>query len=578
MIMAEAKFGAMATVRRFWPTLRPQRKRVALAVIASLMASGLAVLAPMPVKIIIDDVLQGKALAIPFRIPVISSTHLVIALAAAAALLAALAALFSAWEKMISARAREKMALDLRMACLDRLLLLTPLCRGDDRSGELSLRLIDDVQQVARLFTKTAPVILRHALTLVMTLIALAWINPVLGAGALAIALTLSLFVKLAAAPLTVTARAKRKQEGRIAGAAQEIIRQLSFIQSTGADDEIRRGFETTNRDGLRAGVEETRAAVRLERIMQIANGLAVALIVGGGGVLALRGAVSAGDLAISVIYFNQMLRPVEKINELASAVVSATSRAQRLAELLDRDERLDRSGTHITLRARGQITLNAPHFAYANGREFAFDAINIPARSLVLIKGPSGAGKSTLLALLTRLFDPATGSIALDGIAFQNWDLTSLRAQFSVAPQAPPLLSGTVRSWLRLGNANTNEAALWNALKAVALAEMILARGGLDAPLGEGGMGFSGGEQARLSLARALMGDRPVLLLDEPFANVDQASADVMLSALRREKGCKTIIIVSHQPLPEGLADLLLLMNEGRLSIADQSPRRASA
>jgi ABC-type multidrug transport system fused ATPase/permease subunit len=547
-----------------------------MALFASLMASGLSVLAPMPVKIIIDDVLEGKRPHLP--LPDMTSFDLVIALASAAAFIAILAALFSASEKMISARVREKMTLDVRLACLDRLLLLTPLCRGDDRSGELGLRLIDDAQQVTRLFTKTAPVILRHILTLVLTVAALTFISPVLGAGALAIALLLSAFISIAARPLAETARAKRAQEGRVAGAAQEIIRLLSFIQASGIGGEIRSQFVSTNQNSLKAGVAETRAAVRLERVMQIVNGVAVALIVGGGGVLALTGKVSAGDLAIAVIYLNQMLRPVEKINELAAAVTGATSRAQRLAELLDRDEHLDRSGDYRTLRAQGRITLDVPEFSYGNGKRFAFDRIEIPARSFVLIEGPSGAGKSTCLSLLTRLFDPAMGQIALDGHAYRDWDFASLRAQFSIAPQAPPLLAGSVRSWLMLGNSGAREAILWDMVKSLSLAETILARGGLDAPLGEGGTGFSGGEQARLSLARALISDRPILLLDEPFANVDPVSADVMLAALRREKGRKTILIVSHQPLPKGFADLNLIMRDGKLSALDTSARRESA
>ncbi len=574
--MADQHFGIKATVRRFWPFLKPQRKSVVMAMLASLLASGLSVLTPMPVKIIIDDVLEGKHPHLP--LPELASFDLVIILAASAALLAALAALFSASEKMISARAREKMTLDVRLACLDRLLLLTPLCRGDDRSGELGLRLIDDAQQVSRLFTKTAPVILRHIMTLILTVAALAFINPVLGAGALAIAVILSAFIRFAARPLAETARAKRMQEGRVAGTAQEIIRLLSFIQASGTDAEIRQQFITTNQNSLKAGVAETRAAVRLERVMQIANGLAVALIVGGGGLLALKGRVSAGDLAIAVIYLNQMLRPVEKINELAAAITGATTRAQRLAELLDRDEHLERVGEYAVSRAKGRITLGGPSFTYANGKAFVFDAIDIAARSFVLIEGPSGSGKSTLLSLLTRLFDPASGQIALDGHSYADWDLTALRAQFSIAPQAPPLLAGTVRSWLMLGNSGTSEATLWNMLTSMSLAETVFARGGLDTPLGEGGTGFSGGEQARLSLARALIADRPVLLLDEPFANVDPVSADVMLSALRREKGRKTILIVSHQLLPNGFADLRLTMQDGRLSAVNDPSQRASA
>lgn len=565
-----------ATAKRFWPVLRPQRAKLWLAFVASLLASGLSVLSPMPVKIIIDDVLTGHQPSL--TLPPMTATELVLLLASAAALFAALSALFSATEKMISVRVRERMTLDLRLICLDRLLLLTPLCRGDDRNGELALRLIDDVQQVARLFTKTAPVILRHGLTLLFALGALYWISPLLGGAATIVAVVLGAMVRFAAKPLRTTAKAKRVQEGRIAAQTQEILGALSFIQASGADDDIRARFSNTNRQSLGAGVAETRAAVRLERTMQIANGFAVALIVGGGGWLALGGFVSAGDLAIAIIYLNQMLRPIEKINELVSAVTSATSRAARLSELLDRYERIDRSGNHSVTRADGAICLAAPAFSYASGRAFRFDMIDIPARCFVSIEGPSGAGKSTLLALLTRLFDPSSGAIMLDGTSYMDWDLTNLRSQFAISPQSPPLMSGAVGEWMRLGGVMADDAQLWQALRSVSLAEMLKVRGGLAAGIGEAGAGLSGGEQARIALARALAADRPILLLDEPFANVDPVSAKVMLNALSREKGLRTIIIVTHQPLPAGFADMRLVMTDGRLSMVGSQAAQRSA
>jgi ATP-binding cassette, subfamily B, bacterial len=574
--MPDRRATIAATAKRFWPVLRPQRGKLWLAFAASLLASGLSVLSPMPVKIIIDDVLIGRQPNL--ALPPMSPTDLILLLASAAALFAALSALFSATEKMISARVRERMTLDLRLICLDRLLLLTPLCRDDDRNGELALRLIDDVQQVARLFTKTAPVILRHMLTLLFALGALFWISPLLGAAASVIAAVLGAMVRFAAKPLRITAKAKRIQEGRIAGQTQEILGALSFIQASGADDDIRTRFANTNRQSLGAGVAETRAAVRLERMMQVANGFAVALIVGGGGWLALGGYVSAGDLAIAIIYLNQMLRPIEKINELVSAVTSATSRAVRLSELLDRDERIDRSGTHSVSRADGVIRLAAPMFSYVGGRTFQFDVIDIPARAFVSIEGPSGAGKSTLLALLARLFDPSSGAIMLDGTAYPEWDLANLRCQFAISPQSPPLMSGTVRDWMRLGGVTADDAQLWQALRSVSLAEMLRSRGGLDAPIGEAGAGLSGGEQARVALARALIADRPILLLDEPFANVDPVSAKVMLNALAREKGQRTIIIVTHQALPSGFADLRLMMADGKLSVIGIHSEQRSA
>lgn len=573
--MAEKAFTLLATCKRFLPFLGPQKKRLALILLTSILASAFAVAAPVPIKLVIDKVLAGH---IPSAfLAQLTPIGQIAALAGASALFAALAALLSAVEKTISARAREVLTREIRLACLDRFLALTPLCTTADRQGELGLRLIDDGQQVARLFTKTGPLLLRYVLIFLMALGALAWVNPWFGLLAFGIAIFLSVMVRIAARPLAQAARTKRREEGRVASSAQEILRLLPFIQASGGEAQIRDGFDATSQSALATGVQETVAAVRLERIMQIANGIAVALVVGCGGYLALKGAVTAGDLAIAIIYLNQMLKPLEKINELASAITGATSRAGRLAELLDRPDPMDRSGTYVVERARGDIGLHDVAFAYPGGRPLEIGTLSLPAGSVAALSGPSGAGKSTFIALLTRLFDPETGALSLDGVRYPEWQVEALRAQFALAPQSPPLLAGSVREWLSLGNGTPSDEACEEALAAVALDRMIRLRGGLDTDIREGGAGFSGGEQARLSLARALLADRPVLLLDEPLANVDQASAKIILAALTREKGKRTIIIISHQPIPATLVDTQLTINGGALSIQKSLPRVAT-
>lgn len=554
------------TIRRFGPLLRSQARRIGLIVLASLAASALAVLAPVPIKLVIDGVLGG---ATPAPLARLTPEPLVVVLALSAAVLAALAAIFSAFEKRLSARAREELTRQLRLACLDRFMRLTPVCVGGDRQGELALRLIDDSQQVARLFTKTGPVIARHALVFILALAAMAWVSVWLALLALVICAVLAALVRLSAAPLGAAARAKRKQEGRVAASAQEMLRLIAFIQSSGSEQIMCDRFDTTNRAALAQGVRETVAAVRLEQAMQIANGLALALIVGAGGWLALRGTISAGDLAIAVLYLGQMLKPLEKINELASAITGATSRAGRLAELLDRPDLLDRSGQHQVQADPVALEWRGASFAWPGGRRIGFGNLKVAPGKLVALSGPSGAGKSTLLALLTRLVDPGEGELLLDGIAYREWDIDALRSHFAIAPQSPPLMAGTVRDWLALGDPAAGDAQYYHALAAVSLQAAVREKGGLDAPLGEAGAGFSGGEQARLSLARALLAKRPVLLLDEPLANVDARSAAIILRALEREKGHRTIIIISHQPLPAGLADMAI-----DLTPALQSPR----
>ncbi len=249
--MSDSPYTLVRTIRRFGPMLRPQLRRIAGIALASLFASGFAVLGPVPIKLIIDGVLAGQP---PHWLPIPDAQIAVLALAGAAAIIAVLAAIFSALEKRISARAREQLTRAIRLACLDRFLLLTPLCAGQDRQGELALRLIDDSQHVARLFTKTGPVIVRYLLVFVLTLAAMAWVSPWLGLLALGIATVLSAMMRLAARPLGQTARQKRKQEGRVAASAQEILRLLSFLQSSGSEAHVRGRFDALNVESAEGG------------------------------------------------------------------------------------------------------------------------------------------------------------------------------------------------------------------------------------------------------------------------------------------------------------------------------------
>jgi ATP-binding cassette subfamily B protein len=568
--------------RRFWPLIRQHRAAIIWSFTASALSSLAAVATPLPLKAIIDGVLQHhrhhhESTIVATMVTQLTPAGAVVALAAVSALLAGTGATLSAIEKIVSARIRERLALTMRLVCLDRILLLTPLCRGGDRSGELGLRLVDDVAQTARLFAKTVPVIGRYLFTTIFTLIAMAWIDPILGGIGLAVTLLLAVMMRRAARPLMVTARAKRKVEGKVAGFAQEVLAGLPFIQAAAGESSVRDEFSGVNRRSLAAGVEETRSAVKLEQQMQIANGIAVALLVGGGGLLALSGRLSIGDLTLTILYLTQLLKPVEKINEVASAVSGGQTRAQRLIELLDRPVRLNDTGRHEPATSQGRIVIEDVSFAYPTDggpQQFVFGDLVVEPGSFIVIEGPSGAGKSTLLALLSRLFDPDGGRLLLDGVPYTEWTVSALRRQFAVSPQVPALFAGTVREAMQFGCDPVEDSSIWKALESVALAATFRGREELDTRLNEAGGNLSGGQRARLSLARALLANRPILLLDEPFANIDPRSRDVIAQALEAEKGRRTIILVSHHALPSGLAERHLIIEDGRLS--EPAQRRA--
>lgn len=560
-------------VRRFGPYWLKYPWRIAFAYSAGLTAAAFTLAAPLPLKVIIDNVLLGANSGFS-PLDALSREMQIGALALAAALIAVAAASASAAEKIASARLRELMTRDLRAASLDHILGLSVLQRHTDRSGELVLRLIDDTGHIARLFCKTFPTIFRYAITVLLTLAAMWWLSGALGALGLVIGLALVWQMRRAAPKLQEASRAKRKLEGGIAGFAQEVLRGLGFVQSVSGEDEVRSRFVDVNAESTAAGVNETRTQVALERSMQNASGVAVAVLVGLGALLVLRGQLSLGALTVCLAYLNQLLKPVEKINELAGAVTGALARADRLSDLLERPTGLAvNPDAAAPARVRGELMLRACSFAHRSpgaGVQTALWDAEIVVRDgeCVVIEGPSGAGKSTLLGLILRLYDPENGELSLSGRAYRDWPVHELRRQFAVMRQETHLFAGTIRDALQFGLGARSDADLLRVLSRVALGDLVAdAPAGLDTPLGEDAGNLSGGQRARLALARALLAQRPVLLLDEPFANIDPESRAVLIDALGEERGVRTMLIVTHQSLPPGFADRTLRLEAGRLT-----------
>lgn len=314
---------------------------------------------------------------------------------------------------------------------------------------------------------------------------------------------------------------------------------------------------------------------------MEFGKGLAIALVVGGGGLLVLRGELTLGSLTVCVAYISQLLRPVAKMNELASSVARAFTRGEQLLSLLDQQPAVADHPEAVQIEgARGALELRAVSFTYpASAAEIPRPVLHdislrLEPGTLTVLVGPSGVGKSTLISLLLRLFDPDSGEILLDGVPYSGIQLRSLRNQFAVMLQSTHLFAGTLRDALQPVDRAASDAELWTALSHVAMEGFARTLpGGLDAPLSEDGVNLSGGQRARLSLARALLMDRPILLLDEPLANVDTESQAIIIAALDVIRVGRTCLAVTHQPILAQRADVVLQLKDHRISTIPAVP-----
>ena len=568
-------------LRAFREELSRERGPIALSYALSIVTILGWIATPWPLKIIIDDVLGGRALPVWLRPAgdALGPRGLVVALAGAFLAATAVAAMAAALERRVTARVRERLGIAIRDRVMGHLQTLPPTLRRGHRSGELVFRLVNDVDTLVRLFTKTTPLLVRYGATALFTCAGMLWISPSLGAITAALVPALWVVVRRYGPRLAAASRDKRAREGEVAAFAQEVVRGLPVLQALGADRPARLRFGRINAESLRAGVRESRLTAGMEQGLEIARGVAISLVIGGGGLFVLGGKLTVGALTVLAAYVTQLLKPIDKVNDLAEATSRGLAAGGRLMALLDQEPLVRDAPDAADLpRCRGVLELSSVTFAYpdapANERPVLSEvSLRLEPGELAVLIGRSGAGKSTLLSLLVRLFDPLSGEIRLDGIPYRRLRLSALRSRIAIMTQDLHLFAGSLREALMPPGVRPSDDRVWDALELVALAEFVRALpGGLDAVLVEDGSNLSGGQRQRLSLARAILTDRPILLLDEPLANVDDASAAVILRALERLKRTRACLAITHQPSMLVGADVVYRLECGR--IRQEPPR----
>ncbi len=562
-------------VRAFGPDLWAHHRLLFKAYSFRLISVGAAILAPWPLKVIIDNVISSRPLPAAVRSWNIGMSLEVLVLWMTGLFVAAtiVGAITNSLEKNSSARLRERLTVQLRDRLLAHLQTLSPTFRTVNRSGELVLRLVDDSDLFVRILTKTLPLLFQHVSTLILILLVMLWLDLRLAAFGMILVPALVVIIRHYSTRLWAASRDKRKYEGKVSGLAQEIVRGLPVIQALGSGKYTRERFERVNRKRLKAGIEETRVAVRMEQTLQITQGLALGLTTGVGAFLVLRHQLTIGELTVFTAYVAQLLKPVEKLNDLSETAGRGFAGGERLLALLEHRPVVEDAPQAVELeRARGVVEFRNVWFEYPDSdaqQNFVLRGVNMrlePGRLSVLV-GASGAGKSTIMSLMVRLFDPASGDVLLDGRPLCDITIASLRSQIAIMTQDTHLFSGSLRKALIPDGVKPNEEKIWDALALVALDGFVRELPEqLDTKLGEDALNLSGGQRQRLSLARALLMSRPVLLLDEPLANVDAASAAVIMTALDRLRATHTCLAITHQNSMLDYADTVYRLEDGQV------------
>lgn len=326
-------------------------------------------------------------------------------------------------------------------------------------------------------------------------------------------------------------------------------------------------GLQDSAADAFHHGVK----IARVEALIYPATGLAMQasflIVLGVGGARVAAGTITVADLVTFVLYLFMVSMPLGAIFGAVTSIRQAMGAIQRIQDVLD--EHPETTDGDVAVPARS-LLVDAVSFSYDADTPVLKDVtFRIEPGSKTAIVGPSGSGKSTILALLQRFYDPTSGRILLDDRDIADLPPASVRSVVGLVEQEAAVLAGTVRENLRLGAADVDDARLWWALDQVNLRSRFdggEGSDGLDTVLGDRGVSLSGGQRQRLALARMLLMDTPVLLLDEPTSAVDSRNEQLILDAIDATARGRTLVIVAHRLSTVTDADCIIVMRDGEV------------
>ncbi|MGI6877494.1 ABC transporter ATP-binding protein [Microbacterium sp. gxy059] len=572
--------GVRRTLRLARPHLRGQGWLMAGGLVAMLAEVLLRVAEPWPLKIVVDAVTvslgatEGAASGQPgASIGLLLSCGVlllgVVGLRAAAQYCSTIA--FALVGSRVATRLRSRVFAHLQS--------LGQRYHAHAPHGDNVQRLVGDVGRLQEVAVSAGLPLVGNVITLVVLAGVMVAMDPLLAVVVACAGFVYGIMSRSSGRRIVAVSRRTRRSEGQIANAAAETFGAIRVVQAYGLETLRGRVFERSNERALGQGVASRRLAAGLERSTDVIVGLALAVVLVVGGWRVVEGALTPGDLVIFTTYLKLALRPLKDLAKFTGRIARALASGERVAEVLDARPEIDdrpgaRSLVELTGGVRGRVVLDAVDVDDGRGHPlFRGLSLAIEEGSTVCVLGPSGAGKSTLAGLVTRMADPVAGSVSIDGVDVRDATLESLRASVSVVLQEAVLFAASVRENIRCGRLDATDAEVEEAARRALADDFVRALPeGYDTELGERGATLSGGQRQRIAIARALLRDAPVVVLDEATTGLDPASKERVSSSVAALTAGRTTIAITHDPAAIRAADRVVWLEGGRI-VEDGAP-----
>ncbi len=553
--------------------LHSRRRGVVLASLAMLGVTMADLLSPWPLKVLIDQILLGKP-ASGSLASLLGGTGehqrlAVVVVALSIVLIALLRGFCAASQLFQTSRLGHELSALLQRQLFDHLQRLSLGFHNRTRTGELLTKVTSDTKNIRDIFTDSLLDTGAQLLTLIGMTVTMVLMNWRLSLVVLTSFPMLALAVYQFSRQIKLLSRNQRRLEGVIAARITEGLATLPLVQAFGRERHEREQFTATSEVTLEESIRAARAEATGTRAIEIISAAGIAAVVLIGGLQAIEGAVSPGELLIFIAYVTSMYKPVRSLARLSTRFSKGMVSAERIAEIFDTEpEVVDRRTALSASGLRGRIEFRNVSFDYGDGKLALRDvSFTIRSGQRVALVGTSGAGKSTVVSLLLRFYDSRAGYILIDGIDIRDYQRESLREQIGVVLQDSLLLSTTIRENITYARPGATSAEIETAARLANAHDFIMALPDTyETTISERGATLSGGQRQRLSLARALIKHPAILILDEPTSAMDAESARLVEDALSQTQRGRTTLVIAHHFVSMERFDQILVLRDGEV------------
>jgi len=553
--------------------IRPYRGTLVIILLAMLVETLMSLAAPWPLKIILDNVVGDKKMA-PWLDDILgpmiehgNRMHVALIAAGMYVTISALGALASYIDNYYTESAGQWVAHDLRMRMYNHLQRLSLGYYNTHQTGPIISTMTSDISTIQGFASSSTLDILVDMLTIVSMLGLMFWLNWDFTLIAVAVTPFLLLFVSRFKKAVKAATHEVRKEQSAIVAVVEQGLESMQVVKAFGQEKVEEEMLKAVSQATVSAALRARSVKALLSPVVTVVVAACTAVVLWRGAALILAGTMTVGSLTVYLAYLSRFFKPVKDLATTTNAIAQVTVGVERVRSILDTDAIIPEKEDAIEPAAfKGAIELRNVAFGYDPSTPILTDvSYTIKPGEFVGIVGPTGAGKSTVVSLIPRFYDVQAGNVLVDNVDVREYRIKGLRDQIGYVLQDTVLFHGTIYENIAFGNPHATKDEVIAAAR-LANAEEFISKMplGYDTPVGERGSTLSGGQRQRIGIARVMVRNSPILLLDEPTAALDSESERLVVDALEKLMKDKTVIAIAHRLTTIRDADQIIVISGG--------------